>query len=715
MLILKVYAEWFVVSISLALKAPVMVFVQRARLLRLCVPLCVMGTSLLMTAATLHASTSAIEDGFADQRKRFVAAERAWRIKDLKHYRALKRELADYPLLPNLEYRELKGRLSKASHADVEAFLNRYAELPVAQQLRSQWLGALAKKQAWKAYRRFDQASKSNIRKCRTAWSLYKTGERKQAFEQALTLWLVGKSQVKQCDSLFQAWKATGGVTPELVWNRFRLAVRKGETGLARFLQRELSGKRLRLSLLWLQIRNNPQQIHDPFLRSDTADNRELVVYGFSRLASRNSQIAASLWYKLKDRYAFDAHQRAKLQSQIAFGAMRAGNPNASDWLPAVPLASNGVEGELDPETVDRVLRVAIAAGKWKLARQWIEGLPPAEQLQDRWRYWLARAMEASDDAHEARKLFAGLSLSRGYYNFLAADRIGVPYTLGDRPVHPSEAVSDHVSIQPGVLRAREWYLLRRMVDARREWRVLSEKLDRVQLRAAAKLAGAWGWHDRAIITAAKSGHFDDLKLRFPLAYQSIVSRHAGAADLNMAWVYALMRQESAFAKDARSPVGARGLMQLMPATAKYVARKLRANYRKASQLFNPDTNVQFGTFYLREVLDQLGNNPILATAAYNAGPHRVKRWLPKNGQTMDADIWIELIPFKETRKYVKRILEYSVVYETRMGLVPSRVSDRMPSIGSTVPSDGAHRGGAEQSDRLTTTQTRPARDDEQA
>lgn len=661
-----------------------------------------LGTLLLLAGSSAvqvsTAKEASVADPFAQQRMLFVQAERAWKQGERNEYQRLKHRLASYPLLPYLDYAELSARLSSASSREVEGFLKQHADTPVAKRLRGLWLSQLAKTQKWKEYRHFDRPSKWAVQRCRTSWSLYKTGERKQAFAQAKDLWLVGKSQESQCDPLFKAWKAQGGITQAMVWQRFRLAVRKGQSSLARFLQRELKGNKLQLSRLWLQIRNNPQMIHSPLLRKDSADTRELVVYGFGRLARRDPALASQLWRQLNRRYSFDAHQRAALQSQIALGAMRDGNPQAVEWLPEVPNAP------VDAEIVDRVLKVALAAGRWKLLQRWLAALPRDEQLQDRWRYWQARAMEALGDDHEARKIFAGMGLSRGYYNFLAADRIGAPYTLGDRPVKPGAAVSDHVSTMPGVMRAHEFYRLGRMIEARREWNSLSKKLDSVQLRAAAKLAGTWGWHDRAIMTAAKSGHFDDLKLRFPLAYRQIVSRHAGAADLNMAWVYALMRQESAFASDARSSAGARGLMQLMPATAKHVARQLRANYRRPQQLFNPDTNIRFGTFYLREVLDQLGNNPILATAAYNAGPHRVQRWMPEDGSTMDADIWIELIPFRETRRYVKRILEYSVVYETRMGLAPSRVSDRMPRIGSVVPADAAHRGSGQRHARLTTT-----------
>ncbi|MGB1109796.1 MAG: transglycosylase SLT domain-containing protein, partial [Gammaproteobacteria bacterium] len=627
---------------------------------------------------------------WAKERELFVQAERAFRRKQLGKYRSLKSQLKDYPLYPYLGYAELRGRLKQAKTSEVDGFLTAFADSPMAGRLRGAWLKELERRGAWGDYLKFDRPSGNTVRRCTTGYALYKVGRKSEAFDLARDLWLVGKSQPKQCDRLFDAFKAAGALSADLVWDRFELAVRRGQSGLAKYLIRSLPKKRKPLANAWLQVRTKPGLIlSHQRLKADNTKVREIISYGLSRLAREDIGAALDAWTKLETRYDFTPEEKAEAISALAIRMAREGRDDAMDWLHKVP------ETHTSEEVAKRAIKISLAQRDWKSVLDWVTRMPLEDRTSDQWRYWQARALEQLGEDHEARKFYAGLSLTRGYYAFMSADQIGAPYTLGDKPVVVSQAVSDFVSRMPGVLRAEELTKLKRRVDARREWRELVKRLDRVQLKAAAKLAQSWGWHDKAILTVAKSGDYDDLELRFPLVYRKLVSRHAGSRDLDMAWVFALMRQESAFAHDARSHAGAMGLMQLMPATAREVARKLRTRLRSNSQLYNPDTNIRFGTYYLRHVLDKLGNHPVLATAAYNAGPHRVKQWLPKQ-PGYDTDIWIELIPFNETRKYVKRIFTYTVIYEQRIGLTPTRLMDRMPPIGLEVPASAPHRAGRE-------------------
>jgi soluble lytic murein transglycosylase len=203
-------------------------------------------------------------------------------------------------------------------------------------------------------------------------------------------------------------------------------------------------------------------------------------------------------------------------------------------------------------------------------------------------------------------------------------------------------------------------------------------------LQAAAKLAERYGWHDRAIFTLARTGYWDDLELRFPLEHAALVKHNAELQGIDIAWVFAVMRQESAFMSNARSHAGAMGLMQLMPSTARQVAKNvLKTPPPRRQDLFEPDTNIALGSAYLKQMKGRLGDSAVLATAAYNAGPHRVTRWLPE--ETLPADIWIELVPFKETRGYLKRVLAYTVIYEKRMGRQPKRLEQRLHPVPPTV------------------------------
>jgi soluble lytic murein transglycosylase len=231
----------------------------------------------------------------------------------------------------------------------------------------------------------------------------------------------------------------------------------------------------------------------------------------------------------------------------------------------------------------------------------------------------------------------------------------------------------------PASRRIGELRALGRTLDARREWWWLNKTLSPEELRAAALLAKRWGWHDQAIFTLARSGYWDDLELRFPLEYLELMQRQAGRHELQLPWVLAVVRQESAFGTHAVSHAGARGLMQLMPQTARGVARRLGQPSPSHSDLLVPETNIPLGTAYLSQVYRQLDHNPVLATAAYNAGPHRVSRWLPE--RTLEADIWVETIPFSETRGYVQRVMAYAVIYEKRLGREPGSILERMQPI----------------------------------
>jgi soluble lytic murein transglycosylase len=220
--------------------------------------------------------------------------------------------------------------------------------------------------------------------------------------------------------------------------------------------------------------------------------------------------------------------------------------------------------------------------------------------------------------------------------------------------------------------------------------------MDHAELIAAALIADRWGWHDRAILTVAKAERYDDLGLRFPLAHRDAVVRQARARGLDSAWVYGVLRQESAFMADARSSAGALGLMQLMPATAKLVARRINYPLRSDYELLEPETNIRFGTSYLRMVLDQLGDQPVLATAAYNAGPGRVKRWTAERGH-LPMDMWIETVPFRETRDYLQRVLAYTAIYEWRLGQEPTRLSERLGLRVMTAEGAGGGTGQVSQ------------------
>ncbi len=632
---------------------------------------CLLGSCL--ASAELAASTAA-------ERTRFLAAERALAQGELQEYRLLAAGLRDYPLYPYLEFSLLPNDLGKVEPQRVRGLLERHADTPLAKRLRSNWLSHLAGRQRWQDYLAFYVAPGSSTdERCNYLTALLRTGQRDQALEQTEPLWLHGHSQPKSCDAALDAWRAAGRLTGTLVWRRVALAMDAGDTRFAKYLGRFLSQTDQAWLDRWLALHAKPQQARDHQQFAAKHDYREaMLAYAVERLARSDTEGALRLWRELEPRYAFSADQRYAVERRIAGGLVRATDAAAMAFL-------DKLRPRADDERLQETrLRAALFREDWEALLRWLDELPETARNDERWSYWRARALDATGRKTEAAALYLRVAQERSYYGFLAADRARVPYHLAHSqpPVAPAEL--QRLGALGGVARARELHALERWVEARREWRDVTSDMSKEDLMGAAELAESWGWHDQAIFTLARSGYWEDLELRFPILHRNTVATNAGKHDLEPAWVFAVMRQESAFMRDARSPVGARGLMQLMPATAKHVATKsLKRKAPQLEELFDPGTNIGLGTAYLREVLDELGDHPVLATAAYNAGPHRVKRWLPE--RELDADVWVELVPFNETRGYLRRVLSYTVIYEQRLGLQPTRLSARMQPVANAA------------------------------
>ena len=296
------------------------------------------------------------------------------------------------------------------------------------------------------------------------------------------------------------------------------------------------------------------------------------------------------------------------------------------------------------------------------------------------WRYWQARAQEKTGDTTLALKTYTALANEHNYHGFLAADHLSLPYALDGTPISRDSKELEALSKIPAVDRAHELYLLGMIVDARREWHAVTETLSPRQLELAAVLASSWGWHDRAILTAGRARHFSDLQLRFPIVFEKQVLQNARRNSIDPAWVFSILRQESAYMTDARSHAGALGLMQLMPRTARVEAKRLKLSLRNKHEILNVDKNIRLGTAHLKRVLEIHNGHMPLATAAYNAGSFRVRSWLPSAGN-LPADIWIETVPFKETRNYVKKILATTAIFEKHLQKPVTPLKTRMPEI----------------------------------
>ena len=352
--------------------------------------------------------------------------------------------------------------------------------------------------------------------------------------------------------------------------------------------------------------------------------------------------------------------------------------PEALEWIERVPHEDRG------ERLLGILALVSFAEGRWADSLAALDTLPPETRGELRWRYWRARALTALGRSEEAS--WAEIAAERDYYGFLAADRIAAPYRIVQDPAGSSAERVRRVEGTGGFRRAREFHALGFRNGFRREWRRLLGRLEGEDLEAAAQLALRDGLYFESIRAAARAGALDRVDLRFPVAWREEAAAAAREHGIDPAWVLATIRMESAFRPRARSPAGALGLMQIMPATGRQLARAAGLRGSGDPALLDPDENIRLGAAYLRQLLDRLHGHPALVSAAYNAGPHRARRWLAR-GRGLEPDLWVEFVPYKETRQYVKRILEYRIVYRRLLGAPPVRLSDLLRPL---PPASGA-------------------------
>lgn len=616
------------------------------------------------------------------QRALFEQAEHAIKLGRLTRYRHLKAKLTNYPLLPYLEYARLKRHLQQRPADEIHAFIRKYDDTPLAPRLLQNWLRTRARVGDWKGLADNYFINNNRSLRCQYSRALYETGATERANVITQSLWLSGRSLPRSCDKPIAQWEKAGQLSHDLLWQRIHLSMQKGNVRLTRYLGKMLPQNKRFWIGIWEKVRRDPGyllKVSQHFHESAPDVLRWIAVYGLRRLAARDPLLAAEYWHTLQQELPFTRREQGRIERRLVLNLVQDDSDAARLWLSKMKLShfSNGV--------LSAYILTSIRDQDWESALDWLNRLDPQQQQSERWRYWRARVLESMGRLEEARDVYLLDAEARGYYSFLAADRIGNRYHFSHRPLIFSRTDLDGIRNLPSILRARELYALKRIPDARREWNYSIKRMNRPQLLKAAKLADQWGWHDRAIATLTQARYWDDLKLRFPLAYQRQILTQAKKQGINPAWAFAIIRQESAFTSDARSGAGAMGLMQLLPRTARRMARSMRIPMHNRWALLNINTNIKLGIGYLKKINDRYNGHSVLATAAYNAGAGQVKRWLPEE-KAIPADLWIELVPFEETRKYMKRVLTYTVIYEQRLGQSPVPLQDRMWPIPASQP-----------------------------
>jgi soluble lytic murein transglycosylase len=560
----------------------------------------------------------------------------------------------------------------------IRRFLEENRDAPISDLIRKKWLRLLAKQGDWDAFlREYQDIEGEPELQCLRLTQLLRparTVPQAPLMTEIEKLWLTGKPLPAACDGVFAAWKKAGHMTSEKVWERMRLAMESRQLGLAGELARYLDpADRVWVARWQAMHRDPPRELERLNYPIETPVARGIARHGIVRLALRDPEAAMQQWQKLKSRHRFLGEDENYVMRHVGILAAQDHLPQALTWLA-------GVSADATDDTLHlwRV-RAALRLGDWEAAQRFIAGLTEEQQREPQWRYWSARVLEAAGQKADAQRLYAALARSRGYYGFLAADRLGEDYSMQHVAIDANPEEVSAMLARPGIQLAQELYAAGQTVDARRQWNWTIRHMSNRELQVAAVIARQWGWHDRAILTVGRSRNLDDIELRFPLLYRESIETNASRSGIDPSWVYGVVRQESAFMTDARSHAGALGLMQLMPTTGRLTGRRVGIRAYSTGAILNVENNLRLGVAYLKEVLDRNRGHQALATASYNAGPHRVTNWMPET--PLDADIWIETIPFNETREYVKNVLSYSAIYDHRLGQKPTRLSERMPVV----------------------------------
>lgn len=612
------------------------------------------------------------------QREDFLRASKAIRKGQLTSARKIMDSMGAYPLLPYLELDIMLRDLYRVPANEVEAFIDQYKNTWVGEKARLNWLNVLFDRKKYSDFIvHYQHVEPTTITRCQHLRALISLGEKDKAYKQTPDLWLSGTSQPKVCDALFASWRKSADFDEEYIWQRFLLARQARQYGLARYLNTQAKNPAIKERIkLYTKIRQNPSLVTNKNnFDLQQPGSSELVEYGLKRLASKNADKTLSAFNQYLDLNILDL-----VQQQTVIESLMRSWTNEDRTEKAYALAKQHPD-LIREKQLDWQLQQSLKKLNWSQVLAWSEFLDDESKNTDKWQYWVARAK--SQDGQTASSIFETLSLKRSYYGHLASMLVEQPFPLQDTYEDSDEETIERLSTNPGIQQALELDRVGYSLNSRNAWNVVLNKLSEEERIVAGQVALELGLHYSGIVSMARAAAWNNLTVRFPLAYQNYYRQAAAQNNISKAWVYGISRQESSFAADIRSPVGATGLMQVMPATAKEMAKKTGVTYER-KRLREPAYNIPLGAAYLRQSMDSLDGNMIYSTAAYNAGIHRSKTWLKDGKDKLPLDVWAEIIPFKETRQYVKNVMDFSTIYADKLGITaPLQELDSRLFIGS--------------------------------
>jgi len=622
----------------------------------------------------------------AYQDEDFLAAREAFRSGDEYQLERLSEKFKTSPLEPYLTYYKLRMHWGEGDSGEIKQFLSRPEDTPVIDQFRSEWLKYLAKHEKWNEF----AAEYPRLQVIDGELSCYALQLRQQtdeigALREARAKWFSGAGQPESCSTLFEIAIQKRIINEQDIWTRTRLALESGNISLAKQLSAKLPKKYAFPTGSLDSATANPGRFLSKFKLSKYTEAQRLVaLYAFHRLAKEYPELAYERWQKIASN--FTESEQHYFYGWLAYEAARAQDVRAIEWY---KVAGDAL---LNESQFAWRARAALRAQDWHEVWASITAMSLQQQQESTWRYWKARALKELGRQADAEMLFTDVSHEYNFYGQLASEELGTAPAAGIVTVSfqtSKEELNDIQSL-PGIQRTLDLYRMDLRVDASKEWSWAIRKFDDKKLLTAAELARRYEMYDRSINAAEHTTSIHDFNLRYPAPFRETMQSRLRENGLEEAWVYGLMRQESRFASQAKSDVGAAGLMQIMPATAKWVARKMGMRDYRTALIHDTEVNLKLGTYYMKNILSTFDNNAVMASAAYNAGPARARQW--RGEKPMEGAIYVETIPFDETRDYVKKVMSNTVYYskifnqpsvslKRRLGIIGGKTLDNQKPI----------------------------------
>ena len=582
----------------------------------------------------------------------FLSAREAFRNGERVRLGRQVEALQGHPLQPWAEYWALRLRLDDGDASGIADYLNRHPGAYLAEKLRGEWLRVLGKNGDWEAFQRERPAlAVPDVEvNCYAAQAVRNP-------DSVRPLWNSGQDLSQACETLVDQLVAAGGLTVEEVWQRVRRLLEAKRVGAARNAAAYLPASEGFDGRGLESIAQSPARHFDKLPAGFAAKRgtREVALFAVQRQARNDPQDAARRFAAIESR--FSAEERAYAWGQLAWQAALRHQPEALAWY------DKAAGTILSDEQLAWQVRAALRVHDWNTVRRTIAAMPAPMVTQADWTYWQARALAAGGQNDEARRHYLKIAGQPNFYGNLADEELGRTVEVPPRAVAPSVEELALAAANPGLQRSLALFRVDMRVEGVREWVWSLRGMDDRALLAAAEVAQRNEVWDRAINTADRTLTQHNFSLRYIAPFSDRVRPKANELALDNGWVYGLMRQESRFIMNAKSSVGAKGLMQLMPATAKWVAKKINLSNFHPARVTEMDTNVTLGTNYMKMVLESLDNHPVLASAAYNAGPGRARKWRAE--RPLEGAIYAETIPFSETRDYVKKVMSNAIYYNT--------------------------------------------------